>query len=273
MLPTADCPSVVSEVFLAGSEPTQSDNLYQSVQINRETGRLATVFTPAGLVMEKIFMMVPPEAQAWAENAGIETPPETYDVIADPGDRSPTAHIDSPVMFAHVRGQVTLSGSAAGNQFAYYRVQVGKGLNPQAWFQVGEDITRPVENGALANWDTSELNGLYAVQLLVVRSDQRVDSDVIQVTIDNQAPEATILYPANGQELADRQITFQANATDNLNLKDVSLFVDNRLISSLTQAPYAAVWQATAGQHTLRLEATDLAGNTTKTEIEFTVLR
>ncbi len=273
MLPTADCPSVVSEVFLAGSEPTQSDNLYQSVQINRETGRLATVFTPAASIIEKVFMTVPPDAQAWAENAGIETPPETYDVIGDTSGSSPNAHIDTPAMFAHVGSQVTISGSAAGDHFAYYRIQVGKGLNPQAWFQVGEDVANPIENGDLASWDTSDLSGLYAVQLLVVHTDQRVDSDVIQVTIDNQSPEVSILYPGDGQELTDKQITFQADASDNLNLKEVSFFVDNRLISTLTQAPFASVWQATVGKHTLRFEATDLAGNTTSTEIEFTVKR
>ncbi len=273
MLPTVDCPSVVSEVFLAGSEPTQSDSLFQSVQINRETGRLATVFTPAASIVDKVFMMVPPEAQTWARNAGIETPPETYDVIADPGNPSPSAHIDEPAMFAHVSKQVIIKGSAKGDQFAYYRIQVGKGLNPQAWFQVGDDIAKPVENGALASWDTSDLSGLYAVQLLVVRTDQRVDSDVIQVTIDNQPPEASILYPADGQVLSEKQITFQADAADNLNIKEVSFLVDGRLVSSLTQAPFAAVWQTSPGSHTLRLKATDLAGNTTETEIQFSVKR
>jgi len=273
MLPTVDCPSVVSEVFLSGSEPTQSDNLYQTVQINRETGRLATVFTPSASVIEKVFMVVPPEAQAWAKDAGIETPPETYDVIADPGEHSATAYIETPAMFAHVSNKVTISGSASGDHFAYYRIQVGQGLNPQSWFQVGEDNPRPVENGVLASWATSDLGGLYAVQLLVVHTDQRVESDVIQVTIDNQPPEVRILYPANGQVLAEGQITFQANASDNLSLRDVSFYVDNRLISSLTQAPFAAVWQTTAGPHKLRLEATDLAGNTTRAEIDFTINR
>jgi hypothetical protein len=273
MLPTADCPSVVSEVFLDGSEPTQNDNLYQSVQINRETGRLATVFTPAAAVVEHVFMIVPPEAQAWAENAGIETPPETYDVIADPGDPSPNARIDSPDMFAQVGSQVTISGSAAGDNFAYYRIQIGRGLNPQSWFQVGEDVASPIESGNLATWDTTDLNGLYAVQLLVVRMDQRVDSDVIQVTIDNQPPEVSILYPEDGKELSGGQITFQVNASDNLNLKAVSFYIDNRLIGSLTQAPFASVWQSTPGPHRLRLEAADLAGNTSKTEIQFTIVR
>jgi len=55
-------------------------------------------------------------------------------------------------------------------------------LNPQEWIQVAEG-SEPVNNGLLAEWDTSNLSGLYAVQLQVIRTDQRVESAVIQVTV------------------------------------------------------------------------------------------
>jgi hypothetical protein len=55
-------------------------------------------------------------------------------------------------------------------------------LNPQEWFQVAER-NEPVTNDVLAEWNTSGLSGLYAVQLQVVRSDQRVDTAIIQVTV------------------------------------------------------------------------------------------
>ena len=55
-------------------------------------------------------------------------------------------------------------------------------MNPQEWIQVAEG-TDPVKNGLLAEWNTGDLSGLYAVQLQVVRSDQRVDTAVIQVTV------------------------------------------------------------------------------------------
>ena len=48
LLPSADCPNVVTELFLDGNLPVTADNLYQRFQINRETGRLATIFTPSG---------------------------------------------------------------------------------------------------------------------------------------------------------------------------------------------------------------------------------
>jgi membrane peptidoglycan carboxypeptidase len=185
LLPTRDCPAIVSEVFLNGNEPVQADNLYRMYSVNRETGYLATVFTPPQLIEDRIFMAVPSKAQAWAKSAGIPVAPTSYDAIqAAPID--PEVHISSPAMFADVNGQVQIKGSASGGDFDHYRLLVGQGLNPQQWVQVGTDATTPVVDGILATWNTAGLNGLYAVQLQVIRTDQRVDTAVIQVTVTNK---------------------------------------------------------------------------------------
>ena len=183
LLPTSDCPNIVSELFLNGSEPTQIDTLYRSYQVNRETGYLATVFTPPQFVEERIYLIVPPEAQAWAESTGLPLPPSSYDAIQPPRV-NPEVSITSPALFAEVDGVVKIVGTASGTDFAYYRVQVGQGLNPRDWIQVDADVQTRVEDGLLAEWDTSGLNGLYAVQLVVVYANQRVETAVIQVTID-----------------------------------------------------------------------------------------
>ena len=184
LLPGKDCPSIVSEVFLNGSEPARQDTLYRSFLINRETGLLATVFTPPQFVEKRVYLIVPDEAKSWAEGAGLPFPPDSYDAIQPPA-RNPEVNITSPALFAEVSGSVAISGTASGADFQSYRVQVGKGLNPQEWIQVGQDSTTKVEDGILAQWDTQGLSGLYAVQLVVVRTDQRVETAVIQVTITN----------------------------------------------------------------------------------------
>jgi membrane peptidoglycan carboxypeptidase len=181
MLPTSECPNLVSEVFLNGNEPIQPDNMYRKFAINRETNLLATVFTLPQLIEERVYLVVPPEARSWAESAGLAIPPANYDVIqAPPFD--PDVNILSPELFSEVNGKVIITGTAAGTDFVSYRILVGQGLNPQEWIQVAEG-TESVTNGPLAEWDTSELSGLYAVQLQVVRSDQRVDTAIIQVTV------------------------------------------------------------------------------------------
>jgi len=181
MLPTANCPNLVSEVFLNGNEPLQADNMYRKYAVNRETDYLATVFTLPQLIEERVYFVVPSDARSWAESAGLEIPPATYDVIQSP-QGNPDVNITSPELFTEVNGEVRITGTAAGEDFVSYRLLVGEGLNPQEWIQVAEG-NEPVSKGLLAEWNTSDLSGLYAVQLQVVRSDQRVDTAIIQVTV------------------------------------------------------------------------------------------
>ncbi|MBV6450503.1 MAG: Monofunctional biosynthetic peptidoglycan transglycosylase [Anaerolineales bacterium] len=183
MLPTSDCPNVVNEVFLQGNEPVQADNMYRKYAINRETGLLATVFTLPQLIEERVYLVVPSDARAWAEGAGLAIPPSSYDVIQAP-PFNPNVNITFPELFSEVGGTVQVNGTAAGADFFSYRVLVGQGLNPQEWIQIGEGNV-PVTNGLLAEWNTEGLSGLYAVQLQVIRNDQRVDTAIIQVTIKN----------------------------------------------------------------------------------------
>jgi hypothetical protein len=87
-----------------------------------------------------------------------------------------------PELFTEVSDEVRIEGTAAGEEFVSYRVLVGQGLNPQEWIQVAEG-NEPVMDSLLAEWDTSNLSGLFAVQLQVIRTDQRVDTAIIQVTV------------------------------------------------------------------------------------------
>ena len=273
LLPSEDCSTIVREVFTDGSQPTQADNLYRVYEINRETGFLATVFTPPQLVEERVYMAFPLEARDWAEANGFSTPPDSYDAI-QPVDTNPDVYITTPTMFADVRGEIEISGTAAGTDLDYYRVLVGQGLNPPNWVQIGDDSGNLIIDDTLAIWDTSEQNGLYAVQLQAVRTDQLVDTAVIQVTVDNTAPEVSITYPGDGDELeytSNRQITFQVAASDNLSLAVVEFFVDGVLIGSLEESPFALTWNARRGEHRLQVVTRDRAGNESEAEIQFIV--
>lgn len=182
LLPTPACPKVVNEIFLTGYEPLQADTLYQSWEINRETGFLSTVFTAPELVESRVYMNIPPEAKAWAAaQIGLETPPTTYDTIQAPM-MQPWMSISSPEMFADLEGKVAVRGSASGDGFTRYRLQYGQGLNPKSWVLIAES-SQPVQDGILAEWDTTQLHGLYALQLLIIHADGRVETTTVQVTI------------------------------------------------------------------------------------------
>lgn len=273
MLPTPECPALVTEVFLQGNEPTQADTLYQRLPVNRETGRLATVFTPGDLIEERIYLVPPSEASDWAQAAGISIPPQEYDVVPTNMASNPDASLSSPAMFAYVRGSVVLRGRAGGENFSFYRVQVGKGLNPDEWVLLGEDRTTPVEDNQLAVWDTSGINGLYTVQLMVVDQDQRIQKAFLLLSVDNTQPEAEMLYPRPAQVIQPekRFITLRLSASDDIALQEVRLFIDGELAETFIQPPYALSWRARPGEHTVRIVAIDKAGNQTETESEFTI--
>ncbi|HWQ84686.1 MAG TPA: Ig-like domain-containing protein, partial [Anaerolineales bacterium] len=271
LLPSPDCPTVVSEIFLAGTEPIQVDNLYRAVQINRETGLLATIYTPSDLVEERVYLQVPPDAISWAQQTEISIPPNMYDLVKSSSQDDPNAIISSPSMFSIVGNQVSIIGSAAGEDFSRYRIQIGRGLNPTAWLQIGDDITKPVQEAELFEWDTQGLNGLYTLQLLVERNEQQVDTSTIQVTIDNQAPEVAILYPQLNQVIELSDITIQADIEDNLRVARVRVLIDDQVLSQLDQPPYSTVWKTQPGEHTLTIEAMDEAGNLSTANLRFTV--
>ncbi len=154
LLPTADCPAIASEIFINGSEPVSYDNLHQTYQVNRETGQLATVFTPLELIEDQTYLIVPPEAREWAVTAGIPLPPTAYDVIQNP-PQTENANISSPGIFSYVHGAIDVQGTAAGDGFANYQLQVGEGLNPLTWLQIadGEQARAQWRHpGHLADW-------------------------------------------------------------------------------------------------------------------------
>ena len=273
LLPTADCPNIVREVFLNGSEPTQYDNLFRTFEINRETGYLATVFTPLELVEERQYMLVPENARSWAEETGLPTPPISYDAIQAPV-RLPNVYITKPELFADMRGEFALIGTAGGDDFKYYRVSYGQGLNPQRWTQIGDDTYTPVQDGVLVSWNASELSGLYAVQLMVVYENDRIDIATTQISIDNAAPTLSVVFPQEDDEidfLQNRQIDLRVNANDNLGVDRVEYFIDFKQIGVATQAPFSWTWATTAGKHSLKVVVYDRAGNSAEETLVFTV--
>jgi membrane peptidoglycan carboxypeptidase len=268
LLPTIDCPNVVPELFLAENLPTATDTLYRRYAINRETGRLATVFTPPELVDEAVFLVVPPEAESWSRLVNLPVPPQDYDAISLPPPDE-TAQVTSPAQFSYVRGKVQVMGTAAGENFSSYSLQLGQGINPERWLTVSGPATTPVEDGLLGEIDTSGMEGLYIVRLLVVQQDRLVKTGLLQVTVDNTPPEVSLPYPLHGQVFSgasQRTITLQAEARDAVGIQRVEWWVDGRKIGERTLAPFAWVWDAPAGSHLLQLRAFDLAGNAAQTE-------
>lgn len=275
MLPTADCPIITSDVFIYGNEPTQADTLYQKAKVNRETGLLATVYTPQDMIEENVFLNVPSNIRNWAINAGYAVLPQGYDAIPMTA-ANPLVQISSPVIFSSVKGKVTITGTANIDSFASYTIQVGQGIYPDTWQQIGETGTKPVVDGRLAIWDTNGLEGLYAIRLTVVSTNNEVSTSVIQVTVDNSAPVIQITYPAAAGEVIaiNGAVTLTATISDTVGVARVEWWIDGKLISEQTDAPYIVSWSSTPGKHKLQVKVWDKAGNEADSEIiQFEVLK
>ena len=276
LLPTPYCPNVVRELFIQGTEPTTYDSLYRPFKVDRETGKLATLFTPVGQVDQKVFMVPPPGAAEWAKLSGIQQPPDQYDPVNLAAPPDPSAQLSNPVAFAVLAGRVSVQGLARSSQFESYRLQYGAGLNPDRWFQIGNDVKRQVSDGYLGTWDTSGLNGLYTLQLIVVNNDGQIHWAAVPVTLDNTPPSVSILSPLDGETLSlagGGRPRFEAAASDDSGVARVIFEIDGAVVGQAVSQPYSFLWtSAKVGTHRLVVVAEDELGNRTETStVQFTV--
>lgn len=245
LLPTPDCPNVVNEIFVAGTEPTQYDTVWRAFDINKENGKLATVYTPPELIERRVFQIYPPEAADWVREQGIPQPPTEYDATVGPGTVDPEVAIISPLPFSYVKGQVEIRGNARLGDFRNYRVEFGEGVNPGGWTQIGPEHGEQVGEGPLEFWDTTPYNGLYSLRVVVTRGDGSTKEGVVQVTIDNTAPQVSIEDPVPGKQFVtedDEWVSITANTRDDWAMDRVDFYLDGQKIGTSTVSPYSLRW-------------------------------
>ncbi|MBN1933074.1 MAG: transglycosylase domain-containing protein [Anaerolineae bacterium] len=243
LLPGPDCPYTVNEIFIAGTEPVATCNVHRAYEINTQTGRLATPNTPPELVERKVYMMLPPEADDWVREANISQPPTEFDDYTNTREGEDVA-IATPQTFGYVSGLVEIKGNARNN-VRFWKLDVGRGITPQEWLQIGPDHPYEVDGALMEYWDVAELDGLFTLRLTVVGHDDSVRQDVIQVTVDNAAPILEFNHPQNGDVFvkeSDEQINIQATVKDNVSLDRVEFFVDDKLHATSTVPPYNKAW-------------------------------
>ena len=243
-LATEHCPNTVREVFIEGNEPTTYCDVHQAFRVNRETGRLATVYTPPELVDEVVYEIYPPDAADWVRENNIPQPPTQYDTYG-PSPMSGPVVIVNPPPYAYVKGILPIIGNAKAGNFAFYRLEYGPGLNPDGWSLIGGDHHNQVDNGPLEFWDVTGLDGFYTLRLTVVEHNQQIHEYATQVTVDNAPPEVTISYPEEGQVYVmedDEWISVQADAVDNFSMDRVDFYINDRPLGTSTVPPYNKRW-------------------------------
>lgn len=262
LVPTPECQRKRTEIFVRGQEPKEKDNLWKLVKLDKVNGLLAGPHTPPGDIEEKAFLVLPPEAREWAEQQKIEQPPtQVSNRSAGP---APVA-ITGPAPGALVRAQFSIRGSAAGDDFANYVLEAGRGTAPTTWTVITGSRPTPITNGVLGAFDTTKLSGPYTLRLTVRRKSGRADQVTTSIVVDNTRPVVQLIAPGPGARLtlapgAD-SVTLQAEATDDNGIERVDFYVDGNPVGSASGAPYRMVWKMTPGAHVLTATAVDRAGN------------
>jgi len=128
-----------------------------------------------------------------------------------------------------------------------WRLEYGQGLNPKSWSQIGGDRYDPIDQGPLEYWDVTGLDGLYTLQLRVVKHDGSIQDAAIQVTVDNEPPALQLAYPPDGAIYSEDKewVNVQANATDNASMDRVEFYINGDLFATSTVAPYNEKWTIT----------------------------
>lgn len=183
------CPEAETELFLVENQP-QPCNVHRKVAVCTISGKLAGEHCPAEAVEMRLYTDYGPEWDAWAREQGLETPPREECPLHD----SPTeVGIDAPS--ATETGIIVVRGVTQMPDFASYRVEWGKGNNPSDWHRITPEITAPVSDGILCQWDArSMVSGDYVLRVIV--SDRHGLEAEARATIRLTAPSTATPLPS-----------------------------------------------------------------------------
>ncbi|MBK8047119.1 MAG: PBP1A family penicillin-binding protein [Anaerolineales bacterium] len=186
-IPSDACPERRAHWFADDRLPLPKENdLWQKLRMVRGTNDLATEFTPADQVEERVFKVYPPEYRDWAEQHGIPQPPPGALAPVDPSQVQ--VSILNPTEGMAVAGVVPVFGNASVPDFAAYELQYGESHDPGAFsLAVYGPVNTPVLNGQLGYWDVTGLqNGPHTLRLLV-RDQRGAQYEArVRVLVDNQ---------------------------------------------------------------------------------------
>jgi len=234
-LPTPACPnmnrytSLYAAEVLPGENPSEDeqarmfDTWWQQISIDTRTGLRADDSTPSSFVDRQLRLVLPQDEvkdwaglYTWAAAAGVAS------MIAPTTEANAgtlPARITSPDANDTVDGTVAIRGRASSPDMRRFYVEWGRGENPSSWIRINT-ATRPVTNGVLGSWDTTQVpDGTYTLRVIV--EDEKLGNRqyAIPIEVENdgegsnvdEAPFVSITSPADGA-VVDGTLSVQGTA-------------------------------------------------------------
>ncbi len=280
-LPNGVCP-VRDELFADVAVPAIVDSYWREVEVNVDTGQLATVNTPPAARARRVFFVPPPEAYDWWVANNLPLPPTELDTVSRPQVLGGAA-ITRPEPFTYVGGVVQVEGEINLPDLQYYQLSYGQGIElPDEWIGIGERVTTYTPGAPLGTWDTTGLDGVYNLRLQVVLQDNSVQTTSVQVTVDNVPPAITLAAQGGQTNTAGQVFRFPADSTillnadvrDNLALDRVEFFQNGQPIGTDRDAPYGFTWTINrTGVEEFAAVAFDAVGNASSATLTIEVQR
>ena len=130
-------------------------------------------------------------------NNNSERPPGTETTETTSTDTNLVANIISPSDGQTLQETVKLYGTASGDDFAHYVVEIGQGVDPQGFVPLtNEPQTTRVEGETLYIWNTNTLsNRTYTIRLVVRDKSGNEKISVVRVGISNLTLSTSIPTP------------------------------------------------------------------------------
>jgi len=171
---------------------------------------------------------------------------------------APTVSFSSPANGAIISGSVPIVASASDN------VGVASVTISIDGVPMITDTTAPFS----FTWFTTAVpNGGHTITAVASDAAGNATMATLSVIVDNVVdttlPTVSIISPTDGTKISTN-VSVKVNATDNLTVKKVELYVDGLLQGVSTTAPFTTKWnsgKSSKGAHALQCKAYDAAGN------------
>ena len=270
---TFHCPTR-REMVPTGSQ-LQRDRFWQTFEINRSTGQLATVNTRNEL-REFVAYFIPPDdiMDWWVEN-GKPLPPSSFSTDSVAQSAKPV-RLTSPADYAYVGARVDVSASISRAGAQTWQLEYGAEVNPDRWFKIGERQSVDESGEISAKWETALFSGIYTLRLSVAFADGSVETDTKLLTFDNTPPALKLRMSEAVDEIrypSQRVLSLLADVSDNLTIERVEFYRDEVLLGDDRDWPYGYEFAVDgAGEILLKAIAFDQVGNQAASELTISIV-
>lgn len=190
-LPNKNCPGVMREKFIQGTEPRDSCDVHRLYRIDGRTGSFADGYTPKQFAQEKLFEIFPPIFDQWASEEKIPKP--IFGPLANiAGGENQIEKSQGSRSIRMVRSDFAITLPEDGAMFKLdpvlrreyqavkFTVAVGGSYNDVRLLVDGKPLSRNIESSSY-EWSLEE--GDHAFQLVGEKNGRIVKSNVVHVRV------------------------------------------------------------------------------------------